>query len=157
MPIGTTIEKWHAGIGKAPVADVFNGNPATDVFSMENYGLCTFYVFWGVGTTGTATITVEACDDFTPSTTSAVAFDYAIISSPDTNGALTTATSAGFTTTAGSNQIYMIQVEGAALGSSGPNVRLKMTEVANAPVLGGVMVVLSQARYAEDQPPVATS
>jgi len=153
----TTIETTHAGIGLAPVADAFSGTVNSDVFSMENYGLITFYVHWGVGTTGTTLITVQACDDFTPTTTSAKAFSYKIVTSPDTQGALQAATSSGFTTTAGSNQIYQIEVEAAALGSDGPCVRLNCVEQANAALLGGIIAIQSQPRYAHDQTVVSSS
>jgi len=154
----TNLETTHYGIGLAAVADAFAGATVnSDVFSMENYGLIEFIIHWGVGTTGTTVVTVEACDDFTPTTTSAIAFKYKRITSPDTQGALQAATSSGFTTTAGSNQIYVVQVEAAMLGSDGPCVRLDCAESANDPLLGGILVVQSQPRYGHDVTVVSTS
>ena len=63
---------------------------------------------------------------------------------------MTSATTAGFTTTAGSNQIYVIYVDAADLAPSGYGfVRLKAVEVVNSPVLGGVMIELCQARNSQ--------
>ena len=44
-----------------PVADAYS-NTATDVINMKGFNTCTFIVQEGVGTAGTATLTVEACD-----------------------------------------------------------------------------------------------
>ena len=53
---------------------------------------------------------------------------------------MTAAATTGFTTTAGSNQVYQIYVPGSELGAEGYGyVRLKMVEVANDPVVGCVM------------------
>ena len=86
----------------SPVADALAGTIYTDVVAMKKYETCYFILSWGVGATGTTTITVESCDDFTPTTTSAIAYYYKRLSSGETNTAWTAATSAGFTTTAGS-------------------------------------------------------
>jgi len=153
----STLEQTHVGIGTAAVADVFAGTTNSDVFSMENYAMTTFYVHWGVGTTGTITFTVESCDDFTPTTATAVAFQYKRVTSPDTQVALVEAAAAGFTTTAGSNQIYVIEVASQQLVSGDVGVRLHGVESANDPVLGGILVVQSQPRFAHDVTVVSTS
>ena len=130
------------------MADAFAGTKYTDVVDFKNHNIVEFYIYKGVGTTGTSTVTVEACDDTTPSNTTAVTFRYQAITSGDTHGALTAATTAGFTTTAGSSQIYKIIVENQALASTGYGyVRLKMVEVANDPVLGGVLINLQEPKY----------
>jgi len=137
--------------------DIFNGDPATDVISMANYRRCTFILHKGPGDTGTATITVESCDDTTPSNTTAIAFTYRKCTSGDTFSAPTAATSSGFTTTAGADQVYIIEVDAANLDGTDKYVRLKMTEVADDPCDGGVIAILSQPRYAEDVPVSALS
>ena len=138
----------HLVKGLDPVADAFAGTKYTDIISMKNHNLAQFVIYKGVGTTGTSTITVEACDDISASNTTAVTFRYQAITSGDTHGALTAATTAGFTTTAGSSQLYKIVVENQALASTGYEyVRLKMVEVADDPVLGGVLVELLEPKY----------
>ena len=85
----------HLVKGLDPVADAFAGTKYTDVVDFKNHNIVEFYIYKGVGTTGTSTVTVEACDDTTPSNTTAVTFRYQAITSGDTHGALTAATTAG--------------------------------------------------------------
>lgn len=132
-----------------PVADAFAGTVTTDVIECQGEG-----ILWervdGVGTTGTSTITVLACDDTTPSNTTAVPFKYRISTTPDVWGDWTEATTAGFTTTAGSNQIYQIWAAAEEQGYLGYKYQqLSLVEVANAAVLGGITAHLIGARYKE--------
>lgn len=143
-------ESNHIIKGLDPVADAFAGTVSSDVVNLKHYGNAVFLIYKGVGTTGTSTVTVEACSDVTPTTTSAVPFNYRAITSGDTPGALTAATSAGFATTAGSSQMYVIEVDNKALCDSGYNyVRLKMVEVVDSPVLGGIVILLNQPRFGQ--------
>lgn len=139
-----------------PVADAFASTPTTEVINMENWGHIQFIVYKGVGTTGTSTITVEACDDVTPSNTSAVAFMYQAITTGDTEGAPTAATTAGFTTTAGSSQLYKIDVDADALAASGYHyIRLKAVESVDSPVVGCILAILTEGKYKEAVPETA--
>jgi len=139
--------------GLDAVADAFAGTATSGVINMENIIEGAFIVHKGVGTTGTSTITLEACDDVTPTTTSAIAFEYQANTTGDTYGAVTAATTAGFTTTAGSSQIYVIYVHAAKLAASGYGyVRLKATEVVDAAVLGGILFVPLKTRYEQAVP-----
>jgi hypothetical protein len=141
----------HLVKGLDPAADAFAGTVASDVVNMKGHGHVSFIVYKGVGTTGTSTITVEACSDVTPTTTSAIPFTYRAYTSNDTPGALTAATASGFATTAGSSQVYVIEVDNKALADSGYNyVRLKAVEVVDSPVIGAILIVLSQPRYGQD-------
>ena len=129
--------------GLDPVADAFAGTVSSDVINCEGLESVEFIIYKGVGTTGTSTVTVEACDDVTPTTTAAIAFDYQAITSGDTHGALTAATTAGFTTTAGSSQLYRIYVNTDRLAGSNEYgfVRLKMVESVDAAVEGCIFVI----------------
>lgn len=142
------LQNLHFVKGLDPVADAFAGTVASDVVDVSNHGGALFLVYKGVGTTGTSTITVEACDDVTPSNTTAVPFYYKAITSNDTQGAMTAAAAAGFTTTAGSSQIYAVSVDSQELASAGYKyVRLKAVEVVDSPVLGGIAIALYQPRF----------
>ena len=142
-------EVLHFVKGLDPVADAFDGTVYSDVVDARNYGTTHFIVFKGVGTTGTSTITVQACDDIVPTTRSAVAFrSRRCANSADTAGALTARTSAGFDTTAGSSELYVIEVDNTALAAAGYGyVQLKMVEVVNSPVVGCILVAMGNARY----------
>ncbi len=136
-------EITHLGIGLSPLADRFAGTVYSDVISMKNFQKCRFIVFGGVGATGTSTITVEACDDTVPTNASAVAFSYKEHTANDVAGALSAATTAGFTTTAQADRLVTVEVDQEALIASGYGyVRLKAVEVADSPVLGGIMFEL---------------
>lgn len=133
--------------GLDPVADAFSGTVYSDIVSMRNYQQALFVIYKGVGATGTSTITVEACDDVSGSNSSAVEFKYQAITSGDTPGAITDATTAGFATTAGSSQLYKIYVDASVMGNSGYEfLRLKAVEVVDSPVLGGIMIELYESK-----------
>lgn len=144
----------HFVKGIDPVADAFAGTVYSDVYSMRGHDLITFIIYKGVGITGTSTITIEACDDVVPSNVSAIPFRYQAITTGDTHGAETAAAATGFMTTAGSSQIYVITVKASALAASGYGfIRLKAVEVANDPVLGGVLAFLDKPKFDVDVQP----
>lgn len=137
---------WIKGID--PVADAFASTVTTDVFEVAGDG-AVFLIYKGVGTTGTSTITVLACDDTTPSNTTAVPFWYRKATTGDTWGSWTAATTAGFVTTAGSSQVYEIRVPAEHIGAAGYTyVQLKAVESVDAAVLGGILCGVYGLRYA---------
>lgn len=134
-----------------PVADAFAGTKTSDVVEAQGEGVL-FEIIKGVGATGTSTITVLSCDDTTPTTTAAVAFQYRISTTPDTWGAWTQATTAGFTTTAGSNQAYQIYVDAQKLAANNyAYAQLQAVEVVDSPVVGCINAYIENTRY-QDQP-----
>ena len=134
-----------------PVAEAYESGPnSTDVINLKDWRHCLFIIQEGVGTTGTATITVESCDNVTPDTTTAVAFRYKIMTSGDTEGDTTQATTAGFGSTAGSNHQYMIEIDATELSGTDQFVRLKLTELVDDPVLAGVTAILTGGRQMGD-------
>ena len=146
----------HFVKGLDPVADAFTGTVGSEVVNMKAYSKATFVIHKGVGTTGTSTITMDACDDVTPTNTPAITFRYKAITTGDTEGAFTAATTTGFVTTAGSSQLYVIEVNAEELGDTGYGyLRMKAVESADDPVLGGVLIMLHGSRYAQDIPATA--
>lgn len=140
----------HLVKGIDPVADAFAGTVSTDIVSMKGHETVEFYIIKGVGATGTATITVEACDDTTPTTTLAIPFRFQSILTEDVHGVMTEVDAAGFTTTAGSSQLYKVSIDAQGLAASGYEyVRLTSTEVVNDPVLGGVLINLVTPRFGQ--------
>lgn len=136
-----------------PVADAFAGTKYTDIINMKDWNHIQFVIQKAAGAVGTATITVEACDNVTPSNVSAVPFKYQACTTGDTFGALTTAEATGFATTAGANQMYKIEVDADALVASGYGyIRLKSVEVVVGAVLGGIIGVLTEPRYGREIP-----
>ena len=146
-------ENHHFVKGLDPIANAFAGTVRSDVVNMKNYHKATFVVFCGVGLVGTSVITVNACPDVTPSARSAVPFHYREITTGDTPGTLTAALAAGYTSTAGSSKIIVVEVDSQALAQDGNDyeyVELNMVESAVGAVLGGLLVILSDPRYAQN-------
>lgn len=148
MSTGLQMASSHLEVGINAVADAFASTVTTDIVSMKHHNRVKFIVHWGVGATGTSTFTVEACDDVAASNTSAVAFHYRVTVGAAAPGAITAATSAGFLSTAGSNQIIEIEVPAENLAASGFSyVRLKAVEGTASPRLGGILIQMLEPAY----------
>jgi hypothetical protein len=144
-------EQQHLVNALSPVADALSGTVYSDIINMKNFGHCTFVVQKGVGATGTSTFTVEASDDTSGTNVTAIPFRYREIPlSTNVPTALTDATASGFTNTAGSDRLVIIEVDASELGDTGYGfVRLKAVESVDSPVLAGILAILSQPRYAQ--------
>ena len=131
-----------------PVADAFAGATATsDVIKVDGQGI-EFLVWTGVGATGTSTFTVLACDDVTPSNTTAVAFWYKEITSDPGSTTWTLATSTGWLRTAGSNFMARIWVPADIIGATGyGSAQLNGSEGTDSPVLGGILAILHNTTF----------
>lgn len=146
-------EDAHLVLATAPV-DV-NSGVSSDVWSMGKYSHASIVVCFGV-TGGTAAITVEECDDFTPSNSTAIAFaSY----SEETAGGDTPATraatsSAGLTSSANNGIFYQIEVDASQLSDGFPNMRVVYADPSGA-TFGAILVFLSGARYASFDSPTA--
>jgi hypothetical protein len=147
-----SLDNIHPIVGLAPAADAFAATVTSDVVSMKKCSRMDFIVYRGVGTTGESTITVEACDDVTPSNTTAIPFKYRTNVATDVWGAWTDAAAAGFVTAAGSNFMFQIAVRDQALPAGKPFVRLKAAEAVDSAVLGGIMIIASEDRQEHDAP-----
>ena len=138
--------------GLDPVADAFSGaNVRSDVYSMRDHGHGLFVIYCGVGATGTSTILVNSCDAASPGTRTAIGFWYREILTGDTDGTITRATSSGFTTTAGSSKIILVEVDAKDLVAGHGFVELEADESVDSPVLGGIMFIGggAPARYSK--------
>ena len=153
------MERLKFAKGIDPAADPFAGTVYSDVYSMRGYGSILFVLYAGVGATGTATLTVQACDNVTPDNRAAIVFWYREITTGDTEGAITKATTAGFLTTAGSSRIVLVEAMAADVAAASVNsavgnefVQLKAVEGTDSPVLSGLHAVLGgqPSRYIED-------
>lgn len=135
-----------------PAANNFASTVYPAGVNIAGIGRLAFIIQKGVGTTGTTTVTVLAADDASHTNSSAIPFTYRRIASNNTTiGAVTVATSTGFTTTAGSSDLYVIEVDAQALAATGYKYAfLKMVESAASAVLGGVIAFGTDLRYADD-------
>jgi len=136
-----------------PVADALAGTVYSDVINMKNIIRGAFVLHKGVGATGVSTITIEACDDVTPSNTSAIAFEYQKNTTGDTYGAVGKATADGVALTAGSSQANVFYVDAARLAKSGYGyVRLKAVESTDSAVLAGILFIPLEVRDDQEIP-----
>lgn len=148
----------HFAIGLNAVADAFASTVYSDVVSVKGYSKVIFLVHHGVGATGTSTFTVLAGDDTAdpPTTSTAIPFRYKVMSTSDVEGAYTAATTTGFLSTVGSNQIYWIEVDCEEVGDTGYQyVCLKCVEGTDSPRLGGIIILFEGGRYQQDVPATA--
>jgi hypothetical protein len=143
----------HVVQALAPDADVFAGSKATDWINLKNYDSVLFVINQGVGATGTFTVVANMAEDAAGTGSTAIPFSYrnvADTTSSDVPGARTSATASGFTTTAGSNQIQLVEVQASDLDDDSPFVQLATTEVVDSPIDGGIVAILGNPRYAGD-------
>lgn len=137
--------------GIAPVADAFSATATSAAIKLGKAAQkATAIIYKGVGTTGVSTITVEACSDSSGTGATAIPFLYSVNTSSDTFGNLTQATSSGFSTTAGSNHIYEVDVDVRDCPDGLPWVRVKATETVDSPVLGGILWLAYNLRFNGD-------
>lgn len=143
--------RFRLAQGLAPVADALSGTIYSDIVKCEGAKVI-FVIQRGVGATGTSLITVEACDDVSPSNNTAIPFRYKTISDADVEGALTEAAATGYTLTAGSNRIDIIEVDPQRLAVLGYRYcRLKAVEQVNSPVLAGILIIVEKHNQVADQ------
>lgn len=136
----------HFVKGKDPVAD-FNATAAySDVIEVMGDGIGFLYYKGVSAGADAAVITVVACDDTTPSTSSAVPFWYKVVGTTDSGW--TAATSTGFTVTSGSSQLYEIRAPKDVFASTGYKYcRLVATEGADHAVVGAIVAFVYGLRY----------
>jgi hypothetical protein len=148
----------HFAIGLNAVADAFAATVYSDVVNTKGHSKIIFLVHHGVGATGTSTFTVLAGSDAAdpPTASTAIPFRYKVMSTSDVEGAYTLATTSGFLSTAGSNQIYWIEVDVEELGDTGYQYCcLKCVEGTDSPRLGGIIILFEGGRFQQDVPATA--
>ncbi len=146
------LEKLRFTSGLDPVADFGAGGVSSDVIDMSGHNKALFVIHRGVGATGTGVLTIEACDDVTPTNTTAIPYRYREVDASDVLGTLTEAAAAGYTMTAGTGLIITVEVEAVEVRKAGATfefVRLTLTESTDSPVLAGITVILAEPRYSE--------
>lgn len=141
-------EDGHTVQALAPV-DI-NSGVSSDVWSMANASHASITILLGV-TGGASTVTLEECDNFTPSNSTAIAFSYykEETAGGDTLGVRTAATSSGFAASTNDGVFYVIEVDASQLSDGRPNLRVVFSDPSGA-TFGSVSVLLSGLRYAQE-------
>ena len=137
-----------------PPIDV-TGGVDSDVFSMRHAGHVDIIISMGVQAAA-STITVEECDDFTPSNYTAIAFDYYYedTSSGDTLSDRTAATSSGISSTTDNNIFKVISIDASQLTDGYPCLRVRFSDPGGSAIISAI-AVLSGQRYQEENTPTA--
>jgi len=135
--------------------DFLDGTVDTDVVNLGKYEKAMWIIQKGAGATGTTVVTVDSCLDVTPTASTAIAFNYWVCTTGDTYGDMQTATATGFTTTAGANQVYKVEVNAAELSDTHKYARLVCTEATNDPCDGSIVCVLGAGRHVHEVPATA--
>ena len=147
------IEQAHVEVGINAVADFAAGDVGSDIVNMKDHNRIVFVAHWGVGATGIVKFTVQACSNLSASATTAIAFKYRTLTAEAAPGAVTDATaSTGYSNSAGSNQVILVEVTAAAVNATGYQyVRLYCDETTDSPLLGGVLAIMLEPRFAENE------
>lgn len=140
---------------QAAYEDIFNGSPNTDVVNLGKYNKALWIIQKAAGDTGVARISVESCDDVTPSTATPVAFSYWTCTSGDTFSDMNEATSYGFTTTAGANQMYAIEINDCELSGTDQYARLATDETTDGACDGTITCIMGGPRFMHEVKPTA--
>jgi hypothetical protein len=125
----------------------------SDVFSMKNFGHASIIVQAGVTDADAGNITILACDNFTPSNTTAIDFSYCAeeTAAGDTLTSRTAAAAAtGIDVSANNGITYVIEIDAAQLPAGKPNLQLNWSIPGGATLVSAV-AILSGARYSGDQ------
>ncbi len=139
--------------GIPPVADFNDGEVFSDIVNVANWGHASWVIYKGIGATGVGKIFFEPC-----STNAAAATGSYVpgkvraltnVTAGNTYGAVEDVLTTGYTLTAGTNQLYIAELNTDELAESGYKwVRLMMQEPTNDPVTGAILCILSEPRYA---------
>lgn len=141
--------------GLDPVADAFAGTVTSDVVSLSLYEKVCFLVYKGVGATGTSTLTVQASAANDGGTPTAIPFRSRRLGTGGVPDAVVQQAAAGFNTTAGSSDMYLIEVLAKDLPEGKPWVHLKAVEVVDSPVVGCIIPLLGDPKYSGAELPSA--
>jgi hypothetical protein len=138
-------------VGLSSPADSAGVAVTSDIVNVGKYHSVSLLVYLGTLTGDTAVVTVEECDDVTPTTNTAIAFRYresGATTTSDAYGAVTAATSSGFTFAAtDDDHILMIDINGADLTDGYPYVRVVVTPGGSASASELAILAVLRPRY----------
>ncbi|MFH1604635.1 MAG: hypothetical protein ABIH03_12085 [Pseudomonadota bacterium] len=140
-------EECHV-VNLIPPIDINGAGASSEVFNMKNHAHASIIVQLGV--TGAATtLTVEECDNITPTTDTPIVFNYyaEATAAGDTLGAKTAATVAGIALGTGDSIMYVVELDASQLTADYPYVQIELSDP-SAATLASAVAILSGSRYA---------
>lgn len=145
-----------------PIADYDTGGTISDIVSLVKYHTAYFCLQLGArtGSTAAPVLTIIPCDTAAAgNTTTAVPFEYKLITSGDTNAAWVQAST--LTVTTGNNQAIIVRVASENLptvsGIKYEYCYMNITEPADDPQVGAMLIIMEDPRYAQDTSETVTS
>lgn len=119
------------------------GAITSDVFSMRDASHVSIIVTAAATNADAGNITIEECDDFTPTTATAIAFAYyaETTAAGDTLGSRAAATTSGIDVSANDNITYVIEIDAEELTEGYPNLYLKWSAPGGAQVVSAVAIL----------------
>jgi len=138
-------------VGLTSPVDTTSTTVNSDVVSCKNLVNIDFLVYFGTITGDTVAVTVEECDDVTPSASTAIAFSYrkGAAVGTDTDGAVTAATTSGVTITAtDDDKVLTISVDPHKLSAGYPFLRVVADPGASASAVEVAIIAVLWPRYA---------
>ena len=134
-----------------PVADVFASAANTDIID-AGVGDGVLFIIYSGAVSGAAvnTVTIEASSTTGAAAVATVPFVYRACVATDVWGAWTAAAKTGFSAdNTAANSMWQVYVDSAEIGEEGYRyVRLATDETGNFTVLGGVLAMVINPRYA---------
>ena len=149
--VGMNIAEQGHLVNILPPVDV-DGAVNSDVFSMANYAHASIIITAGVTGADAGNITLEECDDFVPTASTAIAFSYYGEPTPagDTLSVRMAATVAGIDVSANDSIMYVIEIDASELSAGFPNLRIAWSDP-GAATFGAAVAVLTGARYGKER------
>jgi hypothetical protein len=137
-------------INLLPPIDINGGIVTTEVFSMRDHAHVSIVIQQGV-VAASSTVTVEECDNFTPTTHPAIVFNYwaETVALGDTLAAKAAATVAGIALPTNNTTFYVIEIDAAQLSDGYPNLRLSFSNPGGSAIVSAI-AILSGSRYAQE-------
>lgn len=147
---GITVAQQCHVVNILPPIDI-TGGVDSDVFSLKNHAHASIIVQVGVSAAAFTKIILQACDDFTPSNTTDLAFSLYSeeTAAGDTLAAVEAVASTGKTPSANDTIMYVIEVDASELPAGKPNLRLHLTNGSNS-VIASAIAILSGERFSGD-------
>lgn len=114
----------------------------SDVFSMKDASHCSIILQVGVQA-GAFDVDLVACDDFTPSNTSAIGYRLASeeAAAGDTLSALADTANTGHATAATSNIMYVLEIDAEDMPEGYPNLQLKLSGLDNTTYVSAIAIL----------------
>ncbi|MAH46911.1 hypothetical protein CMI37_13860 [Candidatus Pacearchaeota archaeon] len=141
-------------VGLAPVD--CNGGKTTDIVNTQLYDRIDFLVYLGV-TGAASTLTVEECDDVTPSNSTAIAFDYEVTATANSDdfGSITRATSSGISLgSSDDGKMWILHIRSSELTEDYPYVRVSLADPSGSSIVC-IIPLCYGARYMKETMPTA--